>query len=119
MLIKKHLPNLFTGTLSTHFLRVLKAKSVLCERPPNFLLHLSSYRLILPFVMQVRHQPPDAMFNLRASVEDRFSQLMDGASDADLQRHSKVIAFKESIRKYAMQGGTLTFLFHFLIIHLY
>ncbi|KAA0703284.1 E3 SUMO-protein ligase NSE2 [Triplophysa tibetana] len=54
---------------------------------------------------QVRHQPPDAMFNLRASVKDRFSQVMGGVSDADLQRHTKVIAFKESIRKYAMQAS--------------
>lgn len=37
---------------------------------------------------------------------------MAEVSDADLQRHSKVIAFKESIRKYAMQGETLAFLFY-------
>lgn len=54
---------------------------------------------------QVRHQPPDAMFKLRASVKDHFSELMAGVSNTDLQRHSKVIAFKESIRKYAMQAS--------------
>lgn len=64
----------------------------------------------LSYLLQVRHAPPDAMFNLRASVKDRFSELMAEVSNADLQRHSKVIAFKDSIRKYAMQGGTFTLL---------
>ncbi|XP_048008956.1 E3 SUMO-protein ligase NSE2 isoform X2 [Megalobrama amblycephala] len=55
---------------------------------------------------QVRNEPPEAMVHLRNSVKDRFSELMAGVSDADLQRHSKVVAFKDSVRKYAMQGQT-------------
>jgi len=52
------------------------------------------------------------MVNLRNSVKGRFTELMAGVSDTDLQRHSKVVAFKDSVRKYAMQGGTQHFLQH-------
>ncbi|XP_055066036.2 E3 SUMO-protein ligase NSE2 [Misgurnus anguillicaudatus] len=57
---------------------------------------------------QARHAPPDAMFNLRASVKDRFTELMAEVSDRDLQRHSKVKAFKDSIKKYAIQASQTT-----------
>ncbi|XP_056308494.1 E3 SUMO-protein ligase NSE2-like [Danio aesculapii] len=53
---------------------------------------------------QVRHEPPEAMVNLRSSVKDRFTDLIAGVSDSDLRRHSKVVAFKETVRKYAMQA---------------
>ncbi|KAK1794688.1 hypothetical protein P4O66_001401 [Electrophorus voltai] len=48
---------------------------------------------------QVRHEPPQAMFTLKDSVKNRFKELMAEVSDADVRRHSKVVAFKESIRK--------------------
>ncbi|XP_039535711.1 E3 SUMO-protein ligase NSE2 isoform X4 [Pimephales promelas] len=54
---------------------------------------------------QVTQEPPEAMVNLRNSVKGRFTELMAGVSDTDLQRHSKVVAFKDSVRKYAMQAG--------------
>ncbi len=44
------------------------------------------------------------MVHLRNSVKERFTELMAGVTDADLQRHSKVVAFRDSVRKYAMQG---------------
>ncbi|XP_052474445.1 E3 SUMO-protein ligase NSE2-like isoform X2 [Carassius gibelio] len=55
---------------------------------------------------QVRREPPDAMFHLRNAVKERFTELTAGVTDADLQRHSKVVAFRDSVRKYAMQGQT-------------
>ncbi|XP_077068918.1 E3 SUMO-protein ligase NSE2 isoform X7 [Siphateles boraxobius] len=55
---------------------------------------------------QVRQEPPEAMVHLRNSVKGRFTELMAGVSDADLQRHSKVVAFKDSVKKYAIQGQT-------------
>ncbi|XP_059423864.1 E3 SUMO-protein ligase NSE2-like [Carassius carassius] len=54
---------------------------------------------------QVRHEPPEAMVHLRNSVKERFNELMAGVTDADLQRHSKVVAFRDNVRKYAMQAG--------------
>ncbi|XP_026083138.1 E3 SUMO-protein ligase NSE2-like [Carassius auratus] len=54
---------------------------------------------------QVRREPPDAMFHLRNAVKERFTELTAGVTDADLQRHSKVVAFRDSVRKYAMQAG--------------
>uniref|UniRef100_A0A673JDN5 E3 SUMO-protein ligase NSE2 n=1 Tax=Sinocyclocheilus rhinocerous TaxID=307959 RepID=A0A673JDN5_9TELE len=54
---------------------------------------------------QVRREPPEAMFHLRNSVKERFTELTAGVTDADLQRHSKVVAFRDSVRKYAMQAG--------------
>ncbi|KAL7874994.1 hypothetical protein SRHO_G00059640 [Serrasalmus rhombeus] len=54
---------------------------------------------------RVRHEPPHAMFTLLDSVKDRFSELM--AADADIQRHSKVVAFRDSIRKSVSQGNQM------------
>ncbi|XP_043116660.1 E3 SUMO-protein ligase NSE2 [Puntigrus tetrazona] len=54
---------------------------------------------------QARHDPPEAMVHLRNSVRERFTELMAEVTDADLQRHSKVIAFRESVKNYAMQVG--------------
>ncbi len=48
------------------------------------------------------------MVHLRNSVKERFTELMAGVTNADLQRHSKVVVFRDSVRKYAMQGEELT-----------
>lgn len=74
--------------------------------------HPLSHPCFLSYVLQVRQEPPEAMVHLRDSVKGRFTELMSGVSDADLQRHSKVVAFKDSVRKYAIQGGTQHFLQH-------
>ncbi|TRY84519.1 hypothetical protein DNTS_001282 [Danionella cerebrum] len=54
---------------------------------------------------QARHEPPEAMANLQNSVQERFTELLSGVSQADLERHSKVVAFRENVRKYAMQAS--------------
>ncbi|XP_073703254.1 E3 SUMO-protein ligase NSE2 [Garra rufa] len=54
---------------------------------------------------QVRNEPPEAMVHLRNSVKEHFTELMAGVTDAELQRHSKVISFKDNVRKYAMHAG--------------
>ncbi|KAL2084303.1 hypothetical protein ACEWY4_019821 [Coilia grayii] len=43
-------------------------------------------------------QEPEAMVALSNSVKTEFARLMEGASDAELSRHTKVVAFKESIQ---------------------
>ncbi|XP_026863007.1 E3 SUMO-protein ligase NSE2 [Electrophorus electricus] len=57
---------------------------------------------------QVRHEPPQAMFTLKDSVKNRFKELMAEVSDADVRRHSKVVAFKESIRKSLIKQNEMT-----------
>ncbi|XP_051999763.1 E3 SUMO-protein ligase NSE2 [Xyrauchen texanus] len=54
---------------------------------------------------QVRHEPPDAMVKLKDSVRNRYNELMAGVSDVDLQRHSKVVAFKDSVSKFYNQAS--------------
>ncbi|XP_063055027.1 E3 SUMO-protein ligase NSE2 [Engraulis encrasicolus] len=46
---------------------------------------------------QVRHDP-EAMVALSKSVKAEFARLMEGASDAELNQHPKVVAFKDSIQ---------------------
>ncbi|KAJ8394576.1 hypothetical protein AAFF_G00043790 [Aldrovandia affinis] len=48
---------------------------------------------------QARQQPPEAMFTLKNQVKERFAELQGRFSDSDLQRHSKVATFNESLRK--------------------
>ncbi|XP_019946982.1 E3 SUMO-protein ligase NSE2 [Paralichthys olivaceus] len=47
---------------------------------------------------EVATQQPEAMFNLSAKVKEQFTERMARLSDADLHRHQKVVAFKESIK---------------------
>ncbi|XP_047007529.1 E3 SUMO-protein ligase NSE2 isoform X1 [Ictalurus punctatus] len=54
-------------------------------------------------VAQVRHEPPDAMFKLKDSVKERFAERTAAVSDADVEKHSKVVAFRDSIRKSLQQ----------------
>lgn len=49
----------------------------------------------------VRREPPQAMFSLLNSVKNRFAELKD--RDSDIQRHSKVVAFRDNIRKSLAQ----------------
>ncbi|XP_031432096.1 E3 SUMO-protein ligase NSE2 [Clupea harengus] len=43
-------------------------------------------------------QDPAALVALSNSVKAEFSRMMEGASDAELGRHAKVVAFKDSIK---------------------
>lgn len=45
------------------------------------------------------------MFNLKDSVKERVAERMDAVSDADIERHSKVVDFRDSIRKSLQQGN--------------
>ncbi|KAI5620604.1 E3 SUMO-protein ligase NSE2 [Silurus asotus] len=55
-------------------------------------------------ITQVRHEPPDAMFKLKDSVKERFAELTAAMSDAEIESHCKVVAFRDSIRKSLQQG---------------
>ncbi|KAF5899996.1 E3 SUMO-protein ligase NSE2, partial [Clarias magur] len=54
---------------------------------------------------RVRHEPPDAMFNLKDSVKERFTELKAAVPHAEIERHCKVIAYRDSIRKSLQQAN--------------
>ncbi|XP_060777334.1 E3 SUMO-protein ligase NSE2 [Neoarius graeffei] len=56
-------------------------------------------------ITQVRREPPHAMFKLKDSVKERVAERMDAVSDADIERHSKVVDFRDSIRKSLQQAN--------------
>ncbi|TTQ07462.1 E3 SUMO-protein ligase NSE2 [Bagarius yarrelli] len=56
-------------------------------------------------ITQVRQEPPDAMFNLKDSVKERFTERMAAVSDAEINGHEKVVAFRDGIKKSLQQGG--------------
>ncbi|KAB5586550.1 hypothetical protein PHYPO_G00002990 [Pangasianodon hypophthalmus] len=58
-------------------------------------------------IAQVRHEPPHAMFKLKDSVKERFTELTAAVSDADIERHCKVVAFRDSIRKSLQQANQM------------
>ncbi|XP_042345421.1 E3 SUMO-protein ligase NSE2 [Plectropomus leopardus] len=50
-------------------------------------------------------QQPEAMFSLSAKVKEQFTEGIARLSDADLQNHQKVVAFKESIKSALNQAN--------------
>ncbi|KAF7659553.1 hypothetical protein LDENG_00296820 [Lucifuga dentata] len=50
-------------------------------------------------------QPSEAMSGLSAMVKERFSERIAGLSDAELQNHQKVVAFKDSIMNTLNQAN--------------
>lgn len=54
--------------------------------------------------MQVNSQQPEAVFSLSAQVRERFMETTAGLSDAELQQHQKVVAFRESVKSSFNQG---------------
>ncbi|XP_071781590.1 E3 SUMO-protein ligase NSE2 [Centroberyx gerrardi] len=54
---------------------------------------------------EVGAQPPEAMFSLTARVKEQFTEKIARLSDGELQRHQKVLAFKESIRNSLSQAN--------------
>ncbi|KAG7335665.1 hypothetical protein KOW79_000358 [Hemibagrus wyckioides] len=58
-------------------------------------------------ITHVRDEPPDAMFKLKDSVKERFTDLMAAVSDAEIEQHCKVVAFRDSIKKSLQQVNQL------------
>ncbi|KAM9353971.1 E3 SUMO-protein ligase NSE2 [Symphorus nematophorus] len=54
---------------------------------------------------EVTSQQPEAMFSLSAKVKEQFTERIARLSDAELQNHPKVVAFKDSIRNSVSQGN--------------
>lgn len=54
---------------------------------------------------EVSTQQPEAMFSLSARVKEQFTERIAGLSDADLQNHQKVVAFRESIKNTLEQAN--------------
>lgn len=54
--------------------------------------------------LKVATEQPEAMFSLSAKVKEQFTEKTARLSDADLHRHEKVVAFKDSIKNTLNQG---------------
>ncbi|XP_031134157.1 E3 SUMO-protein ligase NSE2 isoform X1 [Sander lucioperca] len=50
-------------------------------------------------------QQPEAMFSLSAKVKEKFTEKINGLSDADLENHKKVVAFKDIIKSSLNQAN--------------
>ncbi|XP_007548033.1 E3 SUMO-protein ligase NSE2 [Poecilia formosa] len=53
---------------------------------------------------EVTPQQPEAMFSLSAKVKERFAERIAQLSNADLNNHQKVAAFKENIKNALQQA---------------
>lgn len=51
-------------------------------------------------------QQPEAMFSLSDKVKEQFTERIARFSDAELQNHQKVVAFKDSIKNSFAQANT-------------
>ncbi|XP_017265293.1 E3 SUMO-protein ligase NSE2 [Kryptolebias marmoratus] len=60
---------------------------------------------IVQQVIQVTPQQPEAMFSLSARVKEQFSERIAQLSDAELHNHTKVVAFKDSIKNSLQQAN--------------
>ncbi|XP_068180162.1 E3 SUMO-protein ligase NSE2 [Antennarius striatus] len=56
-------------------------------------------------ISQATPQQPETMFSLSAQVKEEFAERITRLSDADLQNHQKVVAFKESIKNSLIQDN--------------
>ncbi|XP_039972781.1 E3 SUMO-protein ligase NSE2 [Xiphias gladius] len=54
---------------------------------------------------EVATEQPEAMFSLSAKVKEQFTERTARLSDADLHRHEKVVAFKDSIKNTLNQAN--------------
>ncbi|XP_041798865.1 E3 SUMO-protein ligase NSE2 [Chelmon rostratus] len=54
---------------------------------------------------KVTTQQPEAMFSMCAKVKEQFTERTARLSDADLQNHPKLVAFKESIKSSLNQAN--------------
>lgn len=54
---------------------------------------------------EVSAQQPEAMFSLSDRVKEQFTERIAGLSDADLQNHQKVVAFRDSIKNTLEQAN--------------
>ncbi|XP_026225724.1 E3 SUMO-protein ligase NSE2 [Anabas testudineus] len=57
---------------------------------------------------EVATQPPEAMFSLSAKVKEQFAEKTARLSDAELHRHQKVVAFKDSITNSSNQANQVS-----------
>lgn len=54
---------------------------------------------------KVTSQNPETMFSLSDKVKKEYEEKIAGLSDAELHKHQKVIAFKDSIKNYQGQAA--------------
>ncbi|CAK6954358.1 E3 SUMO-protein ligase NSE2 [Scomber scombrus] len=54
---------------------------------------------------EVATQQPEAMFSLSDNVKEQFTERIARLSDTDLQKHQKVVAFKDSIKNSLNQAN--------------
>ncbi|XP_076006512.1 E3 SUMO-protein ligase NSE2 [Genypterus blacodes] len=59
-------------------------------------------------IAEVNTQPPEAMFNMSARVKEQFDEGLAMLSDADLQSHQKVVAFKDGVVNALSQANQVS-----------
>ncbi|TKS81765.1 E3 SUMO-protein ligase NSE2 [Collichthys lucidus] len=57
---------------------------------------------------EVTTEQPEAMFSLSAKVKEQFTERIGRLSDAELQSHQKVVAFKDSISNSLNQANQVS-----------
>ncbi|XP_070407834.1 E3 SUMO-protein ligase NSE2-like [Nothobranchius furzeri] len=83
-------------------IKELEAMMLECARLDR---EINNFVDIVQKVTEAGAQQPDAMFDLSAKVKQQFSERIAQLSDADLHKHPKVIAFKESIESSVSQAN--------------
>uniref|UniRef100_A0A1A8DYX8 E3 SUMO-protein ligase NSE2 n=1 Tax=Nothobranchius kadleci TaxID=1051664 RepID=A0A1A8DYX8_NOTKA len=83
-------------------IKELEAMMLECARLDR---EINNFVDIVQQVTEAGAQQPDAMFDLSAKVKQQFSERIAQLSDADLHKHPKVIAFKESIESSVSQAN--------------
>ncbi|XP_034409557.1 E3 SUMO-protein ligase NSE2 isoform X1 [Cyclopterus lumpus] len=57
---------------------------------------------------EVNTQQPEAMFSLSAKVKEQFTERIARLSDAELQNHLKVVAFRENVKNSFNQASQVS-----------
>nr|XP_015804660.2 E3 SUMO-protein ligase NSE2 [Nothobranchius furzeri] len=83
-------------------IKELEAMMLECARLDR---EINNFVDIVQQVTEAGAQQPDAMFDLSAKVKQQLSERIAQLSDADLHKHPKVIAFKESIESSVSQAN--------------
>lgn len=88
---------------SNKSLKALEDALLVCARLDRDIDHFVD--IVQQVTSQASHQNPEAMFTLSETVKKCYEEKIAGLSDAELRKHQKVIAFKESIRNCQTQAA--------------
>uniref|UniRef100_A0A1A8GWK1 E3 SUMO-protein ligase NSE2 n=1 Tax=Nothobranchius korthausae TaxID=1143690 RepID=A0A1A8GWK1_9TELE len=92
-------------TRDEEMIRAIKEMEAMMLECASLDREINNFVDIVEQVTEAGAQQPDAMFDLSAKVKQKFSERIAQLSDADLHKHPKVIAFKESIESSVSQAN--------------